>query len=173
MDTTTTAAERQVAEARAALLHEVTELEAAARSAVDIPAKVRRSPAKVAGLAGGVAFLGLGGPRRLLGRARRAMRGGQDPAPKSVLPPEIERLVADLGESAGPVRARLEREFADYLEDKRKGGRLAGSPAAALWRAAETFGTLAATNAARKLIERLFAADPDRPEAKPSEDSAA
>ncbi|MGH2408479.1 MAG: hypothetical protein ACRDF7_10430 [Candidatus Limnocylindrales bacterium] len=167
MDTTTSAAERQVAEARAALSHEVDELTAAARSAVDIAAKVRRSPAKAASMVGGIAFLGLGGPRRLLGRARRVLRGGQDPAPKSVLPREIERLVADMGESGGAVRARLEREFADYLDDKRKGGRLAGSPAAALWRAAETFGTLAATNAARKLVERLFAADPERPETKP------
>jgi len=169
MDTTTTAAEQQVADARAALAHEVDELGAAARSAVDLPAKVRSAPLQTAGLVGGIAFLGLGGPGRLLHRLRRALRGGQDPAPKSVLPPEISRLVEDLGESGAAVGARLEREFADYLDEKRKGGRLTGSPAAALWRTANTLGTTLATNAARKMVERLFEADPGREPAKPPE----
>src|SRR3989337_1486693 len=103
MDEATTAARRQVDAARAALLVEVDELEAAARSAVDIPAKVRGSPGKAAATAGGIAFLGLGGPRRLLRGLRRAVRRGKDPVPGSVLPEEIERLGAGLG-GRGPCR---------------------------------------------------------------------
>jgi hypothetical protein len=173
MDAKTTAAEQEVAAARAALAGEVDELVAAARSAVDIPAKVRKAPAKVAGLAGSVLFLGLGGPGRLLRGVRRSLRGGNDPAPKSVLPAEIERLVGDLGESAPRVRAALDREFADYLAEKRKDGRGRVSPAAALWRAVDTFGTIAATKAARELVARIFAADPDRLAGKPPKGPAA
>jgi hypothetical protein len=167
MDAKTTAAEQKVAAARAALAHEVDELGVAVRSAVDLPAKVRKEPAKTAAIAGGALFLGLGGPRRVLRRARRVLRGGKDPAPRSVLPDEIDRLIADLGESGPAVRARLDREFADYLHEKRKGGRLPGGAAASIWHSIDTFGTTAATNAARKLVARLFDADPDRPPAAP------
>ena len=173
MDEATTTARRQVEVARTALLVEVDELEAAARSAVDIPAKVRRDPLKAAGVAGGIAFLGLGGPRRLLGRLRRAVRRGKDPVPESVLPEEIERLVEGLGESAPAVRARLEREFASFLAARRRRGRLGDDGPATLWRVVNTFGTTAATNAARKLVQRAFAADRDRPPVAPREDPGA
>jgi hypothetical protein len=173
MDATTTAAEQQVAVARAALAHEVDELGAAARSAADLPAKARRAPAKAAGLVGGILFFGLGGPRRVLRGVRRALRGGQEPAPRSVLPPEIAHLVEDLGEHGVAVKARLEREFADYLGEKGQGGRSGGGATGTFWRAADTFGTIAATGVARKLVGRLFAAEPDRPPTSPPEGPAA
>jgi hypothetical protein len=173
MDTTTTAAEQQVAAARAALAHEVDELGAAARSAADLPAKARRAPAKAAGLAGGILFFGLGGPGRLVRGLRRALRGGQEPAPRSVLPPEIAQLVEDLGENGVAVKTRLEREFADYLGEKRQGGRSGGGAVGTFWRAVDTFGRIAATGVARKLVQRLFAADPDRPPTSPPEGPAA
>ena len=173
MDEATTAARRQVDAARAALLVEVDELEAAARSAVDIPAKVRRSPGKAAATAGGIAFLGLGGPRRLLRGLRRAVRGGKDPVPGSVLPEEIERLVDGLGESAPAVRVRLEREFASFLDARKRKGRLGDDGPATLWRVVNAFGSVAASNAARKLVERAFAADRARPPVAPPEDRGA
>lgn len=173
MDEATTAAQRQVAAARAALLVEVGELETAARSAADIPAKVRRDPVKAAAMVGGIAFLGLGGPGRLLRGLRRAARGGKDPVPKSVLPEEIERLVDGLGESAPVVRARLDREFASFLGARQRKGRLGDDGPGTFGRLVNTFATIAATLAARKLGQRLFAADPDRPSAAPPEDRGA
>ena len=68
MGARTDAARAEVVASRAALLDEVQRLEAAARAAVDIPGKVRRAPAKTAGLAAGTAFVVLGGPQRLYRR---------------------------------------------------------------------------------------------------------
>ena len=72
MATDTDAARDRVLAARAALDGEFDRLEASARDAVDIPAKIRRSPAKAAAVAGGVGFLALKGPQRLFGAAKRA-----------------------------------------------------------------------------------------------------
>ena len=113
MDEATAAARQQVVEARAALLVEVDELEAAARAALDVPAKIRRNPVKFAAGAGGLTFLVLGGPQRVARRVTRTLRGGRTRPPASVLPDEIERLVADLGGDSDAIRARLDREFAD------------------------------------------------------------
>ena len=73
--TETDAARDRVLAARAALGEELETLEASARAAVDIPAKVRSSPAKAAAVAGGTAFIVLGGPGRVFRRAKRAVRG--------------------------------------------------------------------------------------------------
>jgi len=64
----TDAARAEVLASRAALLDEVQRLEASARAAVDIPAKIRRAPAKTAGLAAGTAFMALGGPNHYVAR---------------------------------------------------------------------------------------------------------
>ena len=97
MDEATAAARQQVVEARAALLVEIDELGAATRSALDVPAKVRRNPVKFAAGAAGLTFIVLRGPQRTARRVTRALRGGKTPPPASVLPDEIERLVAELG----------------------------------------------------------------------------
>jgi hypothetical protein len=159
MDETTAAARQQVVEARAALLVEVDELGAATRTALDIPAKVRKNPVKFAAGAGGLAFLVLGGPQRSARRVVRTLRGGRTRPPKSVLPDEIERLVADLGGDREQVRARLDREFADYLALQKKGGRLRSGASNTFWRGANVFTTVFAANAAGRLAQRLFAGD--------------
>jgi hypothetical protein len=87
----TDAARAEVLASRAALLDEVQRLEASARAAVDIPAKVRRAPARTAGLAAGTAFVVLGGPQRLYRRARRAILGPKADMPKSLLPKDVEK----------------------------------------------------------------------------------
>jgi hypothetical protein len=101
--------------ARTGLLDEADRLEATLRAAVDLKAKVRRNPGKAAAVAGGAAFLALGGPRRLLRGARRAVFGAPDPLPASLLPDQVERAVRALGEDGSKVRGALEREFAGYL----------------------------------------------------------
>jgi hypothetical protein len=114
----TVAARAEVLAARAALDGELERLEASARAAVDIKAKVRRSPAKTAGLAAGAGFLLLGGPVKVLRGARNAIFGKPDPLPRSMLPKEIDKALGELGDDGKRVRGTIEREFAAYLKEK-------------------------------------------------------
>jgi hypothetical protein len=118
MGARTDAARSEVLAARAGLDEELVRLEAAGRAAVDIPARLRREPAKVLGAAGGAAFLLLGGQKRVLKGARRAIFGKDADIPKSMLPPEVEKTLRKLGPDGDKVRGTLEREFASYLEEK-------------------------------------------------------
>jgi len=118
MGARTNAARSEVLAARAGLEEELVRLEAAGRAAVDIPARLRREPAKVLGAAGGAAFLLLGGPKRLFKGARKAIFGPDADLPKSMLPPEVEKTLKKLGPDGEKVRGTLEREFADYLDEK-------------------------------------------------------
>jgi len=112
----TDAARDRVLAARAALGEELETLEASARAAVDVPAKIRRSPAKAAAIVGGAGFLVLGGPRRLLRRAKRAVTGPPEPFPESLLPDQVERTLRELGDDGAAVRGALERDFAGYAK---------------------------------------------------------
>ena len=120
MATETDAARDRVLEARASLGEELEVLEASARAAVDIPAKIKRSPAKAAAVAGGAAFLVLGGPKRVFRAGRRAVTGESDPLPKSMLPDEIDKALRALGDDGTKVRGALERDFAAYAKQKAK-----------------------------------------------------
>jgi hypothetical protein len=114
----TDAARAEVLAARAGLDEELVRLEASGRAAVDIPARLKREPAKVLGAAGGAAFLLLGGPKRVLQGARRAVMGPKADMPKSMLPKEVDKELKKLGNDGDRVRATLEREFANYLDEK-------------------------------------------------------
>ncbi len=116
MGAPTDAARTEVLAAREGLAEEVVRLEASARAAVDIPARVRRQPAKVGGAAAGAAFLLLGGPGRVLRGVRRAIFGKDADLPKSMLPDEVEATLRKLGRDGDRVRGTLEREFAKYLD---------------------------------------------------------
>ena len=120
MATETDAARDRVLAARAALGDELDALEASARAAIDIPAKIRRSPAKAAAVAGSAGFLVLGGPRRLFRAANRAVRGPSAELPKRMLPDEIEKTLRKLGDDGDKVRGTLERDFADYAKQAAK-----------------------------------------------------
>jgi hypothetical protein len=112
----TDAARDQVLAARAELALELQRLEASAREAVDIPAKIRRSPAKAAAAVGGIGFLALKGPQRVVGLGRRVVRGKSSPLPKSMLPDEIDKTLRSLGSDGDKVRGALERDFAAYAK---------------------------------------------------------
>jgi hypothetical protein len=118
--TETDAARDRVLAARAALGDELDALEASARAAVDIPAKVRRSPAKAAAIAGSAGFVVLGGPKRVFGAARRAVFGPTAELPKRMLPDEIEKTLKKLGDDGDKVRGALERDFAKYAKEAEK-----------------------------------------------------
>ncbi len=118
MGARTDAARSEVLAARAGLDEELVRLEASGRAAVDIPARLKREPAKVLGTAGGAAFLLLGGPKRVFKGVRRAIFGPNADLPKSMLPPEVEKTLRKLGPDGDKVRGTLEREFAEYLDEK-------------------------------------------------------
>lgn len=160
MGTRTDAARAEVLAARAGLGEELIRLEASGRAAVDIPARLRREPAKVAGTAVGAAFLLLGGPGRVVRSARRAIFGADAELPKSMLPPEVDKALRKLGTDGEKVRGTLEREFADYLEEKaparkeRDLGAAAGGIVASLLKPVSI-------RLGRQLAERML--DPDGP----------
>jgi hypothetical protein len=172
MAETTKQAREEVIRARAALAGEVDELGSAARSSLDIPAKVRRQPVKTAGLAAGAAFLVLNGPKRIYRAAETRLRGGKPKPPKTMLPKEIDRAVESLGEDAPYVRARLEREFARYLEEKARTGKLEPKARQSLVRLFDAIVVPLGAQTARRLTERLLAADPDRPPVPAVEEKA-
>jgi hypothetical protein len=87
---------------------------------VDIPAKIKRSPAKAAAVVGGVGFLALKGPQRLFGLGKRAIRGKDAALPDSMLPDEIEKTLRKMGKDGDKVRGTLERDFAAYTQKAQK-----------------------------------------------------
>ena len=127
MATEQDAARLRVLAARAELAQQVELLEASGRAAIDIPAKVRRSPAKAAALVGGVGFLALKGPQRLFRAAREAIRGEPEPLPSRLLPDEVEKTLRKLGDDGEKVRGALERDFAEYAKKSQKDRQAIGS----------------------------------------------
>ena len=120
MDTSTDAARLRVLAARDELGEQLHLLEASGRAAVDIPARIKRSPAKAAAIAGGAGFLVLKGPQRLFAAARTAVRGPRPDLPERMLPDEIEKTLRKLGKDGDKVRGALERDFADYAKRSEK-----------------------------------------------------
>jgi hypothetical protein len=157
------AALAEVTAARAALGASLDELTDAAKSAVDIPAKVRRNPGKTLALAGGAGFLIAGGPGRVL-RAFTGRIGSKPPRDPydGLLPDEIERVLRDSEVAKDPaVRRALEEDFADYLSRK---GRLEPTvtPAAVFWRTFDRVAGPLGTAGARLLVMRLMEAEKAR-----------
>jgi len=151
----TDAARAQVLAAREELEDEVIRLEAAGRSAVDVPAKVRRNPVKTAGVAAGAAFFVLGGPGRLFRRVKRAVVGPEKELPTSILPEDVDKALRKMGEDGEKIRGTLEREFARYLEEHKeeRDNRNLGAVAAVLL--ANIAKPLTA-QAGRRLAQQLF-----------------
>jgi hypothetical protein len=110
------AARDRVVAARAALGEEVEVLEASFRTAVDVPAKIRRNPVPFAAAAGGVAFVAVGGPRRVIRGVRNRIFGAPEPLPEALLPDQVEKALRELGDDGRKVRGALERDFATYAK---------------------------------------------------------
>ncbi|MEW6223457.1 MAG: hypothetical protein AB1627_02395 [Chloroflexota bacterium] len=154
----TDAARAAVLTARGNVDDELDRLEASARAAVDIKAKIRRNPAKTAGLAAGAGFLLVGGPVKVLRGARNAIFGKPDPLPRSMLPKEIDKALRELGDDGTRVRGTLEREFAGYLKEhgeERRKRDLSGMAALML----ASVGKPLVDRYGRQLLEQLL--DPD------------
>lgn len=155
MGARTDAARAAAVASRGSLEDEVVRLEASARAAVDIPAKIRRAPARTAGLAAGAVFVAAGGPKRVIRRVVRAVRGPQADMPKSMLPKEVDRTLRKLGSDGDKVRGTIEREFADYLEAKGPERRSRDLGATASTLAGSVLGPVT-KRVGRQLAEELF-----------------
>jgi hypothetical protein len=160
MAESTTEARREVEDARKALATEFDELGAATRSALDIPAKIRRNPVKTAGIAGGAAFLAVGGPKRLIRAAERRFFPTRRDRLESVLPKDVARAVDRMGGNAETVRANLERDFMHYLEKRHP--EEAPNARRSLWRTYDILVGALGGRAAMELAKRLFEAPADR-----------
>jgi len=135
----------------------LTGLGASAREAVDIPAKVRGSPAKAAAIAGGIAFIVMRGPQRGWGAVRSKVFGRRRPMPDRMLPKEIEKTLDKLGKDGDKVRGTIERDFADYVKQRQRDRR--AIPTVLLLAAARP--VIGA--AARRTAEYLTAPPSDQP----------
>jgi hypothetical protein len=151
----TDAARAAAVASRGTLEDEVIRLEASARAAVDIPAKIRRAPARTAGLAAGAVFVAAGGPKRVIRRMVRAVRGPEAELPKSMLPKEVDKTLRKLGTDGDKVRGTIEREFADYLEAKAPERRSRDLGATASTLAGSVLGPVT-KRVGRQLAEELF-----------------
>lgn len=162
MADSTAEARQELERARRRADAELDELGAATRSALDIPAKIRRNPLKMAGLAGGAAFLALGGPKRVIRATEKRVFPGRKEKLESILPKEVARTVDKLGGDAAAVRANLERDFMHYLE--RKHPEEAPNARRSFWRTYDILAGSLGTLAARTMAKRLFQepADPRR-----------
>lgn len=120
MATEQDAARERVLAAREEFGEQLRVLEASGRAAVDIKAKVKRHPERLALAAGGIGFLALKGPQRVIGGVRRAVRGAPAPMPKSMLPDEVEKTLRTFGDDGVRVRAALEKDFAAYAKASQK-----------------------------------------------------
>jgi hypothetical protein len=106
--------------ARADVDEQLRLLRASGRAAIDIPAKVRRSPVKAAAVVGGIGLVAARAPQRAFGAVRRAVRGDKRSLPERLLPDEIEKTLRRLGSDGEKIRGALERDFAAYAKRSQK-----------------------------------------------------
>src|SRR5688572_19026176 len=109
-------ARQEVENARRGLEQGLDDLGTAARAAIDIPAKVKRNPLRTAGLAGGAAFLVLGGPKRAAKAAEARFFPRRAEKRDRALPKNVQATLSRIEpEEREKVEAHLERDFAAYL----------------------------------------------------------
>jgi len=144
------------------------------RDALDLPQRLRESPAQVIGVAAVAAFLVAGGPRRIARILRRRVAPHEAEKAYDALPASMRAWVETLA-GAGPSASKVRDELVDELrrwrrdpvKDKKARRELAkqmveGPPGAArtAWTVTETALTLVAAALARKAIERFLTAEP-------------
>ncbi len=149
--------------ARANMSESLDELTDATRSALDVPAKIKRNPVKTVALVGGTGFLLAGGPRRVVRFIGRRILPQPRPDPYAgILPGEIEKVLKDSGVAKDPeVRRALNRDFADYLKQKGKYGPPPNA-AASFWRTFDKVAGPLGTAGARVMVMRLMEAEQSR-----------
>jgi hypothetical protein len=155
MAQSTAEARQEVEAARQGLSNELDELGSSARAAVDIPAKVRRNPARTVGVAGGAAFLLLGGPKRLAKAAEARFFPKRQVQRDRALPKDVQKTVSKLpAEDREQVEAHLERDFASYL--KKEHPTEPANARQSAWKTYDLFLGIVGAAAARELVKKFF-----------------
>jgi len=148
-------ARQEVDDARRGVEKELDHLGTAARAAVDIPAKIRRNPVRTVGLAGGAAFLFLGGPKRLAKSAEARFLPKRAEKRDRALPKNVQATMVKLEpEDREKVEAHLERDFAAYLNREHP-----AEPANArqsVWKTYDMLLGVVGLAAARQMAKKLF-----------------
>ena len=150
-------------------------LEAATRHALDLPARVREHPVQTAAIAAGLAFLVLGGPRRVVRQVRQAVRGSDAERAYAALPGSLRALIDSVAPGRGDDRAEARGQLALALhawredpKNRRRGARLASEalappgPGRAFWSLVEIGGATAVGILARRAVTRWLTGDPLR-----------
>ena len=148
--------------ARIGLADSLDTLGDATRSALDVPAKIKRNPVKTAALVGGTGFLLVGGPRRVVRAVGRRVFSRRSDPYEGLLPPQIEKVLKDSGVAKDPeVRRALNKDFAQYLKQK---GKYEPEPTAqaTFWRTFDRVAGPQGTAGARVMVQRLMEAEQDR-----------
>ncbi len=148
-------ARQELERARLGVSSELDQLADSTRTALDIPAKIKRNPVQTVGVVGGAAFMILGGPRRAAKAVEKRFWPKRYYRPPTVLPKDVERSIAKLPQGDQEmVRAHLERDFSAYLQKQHP-----VEPANARQSAWKTYDLLVGiigAAAARELVKRLF-----------------
>ncbi len=162
MADTTADARREVADARQNVAVQLDQLGTAARSAIDIPGKVRRNPVQTVGIASAAAFVVLGGPRRMIRAVGERVLPQR--SPRSLLPAEIQRTVNRLEpEQREQLEKHLERDFAAYLT--RTHPQEPANARRSFWKTYDRVMGPVTARAGRELVKRLFDSEKsDQPE---------
>ena len=150
-------------------------LEAATRHALDLPARIRENPIQTAAIAGGLAFLLLGGPRRVVRKVRQTVRGSDAERAYAALPGSLRALIDSAAPGRGDARDEARRQLALALhawredpKNRRRAERLASEtlsppgPSRAFWSVVEIAGATAAGILARRAVSRWLTGDPLR-----------
>src|SRR3954467_3956072 len=125
----TAEARQQLIDARRNAESELDKLGSSTRAALDFPAKIKRHPVETVGVLGGVAFMLLGGPKRVAKAGERRFFPERADRPPAVLPKDVDKTLKRLPEEdREQVRAHLERDFAAYLKKEHVADAAGGRP---------------------------------------------
>ena len=155
MAQTAAEARQEVEAARRGVEAELDQLGRSTRAALDIPAKIRRNPVRTVGLAGGAAFLMLGGPKRLAKAAEARFFPRRAQTRDRALPKNVRQTLTRIEpEERERVEAHLERDFASYLNKEHP--KEPANARQSLWKTYDLLLGVVGVAAARELAKKLF-----------------
>jgi len=166
----------ELAAQRAQVRATAERLEAAARRAFDLRARLRQHPVQTAAVAVGLAFILLGGPRRTIRQIRRAVGGSAEAERAYAALPSSLRALVDASASGEKDREEARRQLAMALhawredpKNRKRAAKLVSEtlappgPGRAFWSVVEIAGVTAAGIVARRVVRRLAEDPKSRP----------
>lgn len=163
----------ELAAQRARVRATADRLESAARRAFDLRARLRQHPVETAGVAVGLAFILLGGPRRTVRQIRRALGGSAEAERAYASLPGSLRALVDASVSGGKDRDEARRQLALALhawredpKNRKRAARLVSEtlappgPGRAFWSFVEIAAATAAGIVARQVVSRRLGEEP-------------